>query len=406
MKEKTSKGYVEKTVGGKASPKRGAASNKARGTAEETSPASSGANQQAVAAAVARLAGTIARLAKVDPDEDMYVTKPGKPASAKAVAAYEKRLGRALPPSYRAFLLQHDGYRGLNIDGDFVSIAEASPGGACHRHVMELKAWNGPGVDWDAIIPIANIEGQHDFVYLDPARVGPGEELGVVAWYHDDDPEEYVDLLAYLEHRANRGNEMVSDLERSLEVENRARDHQASGVQFEVVVDAAFTPDGAVIATLGQNILLWNARGLGPAKDGARSAPLLREIVAPPDWENARLEFSSDGSALRCGTIVWDVATGSPIQAGDKQFELGPGRLQPKWVGGSLVPEDIASPDGSYIVRVEGRNVIVRRGGDARTLSTLGRAVAFSPDGKLLIATQRCQRNPGLRVWELSSLFR
>lgn len=35
---------------------------------------------------------------------------PNPPASELAIAAVEQRLGRSLPPSYRAFLAQHDGW--------------------------------------------------------------------------------------------------------------------------------------------------------------------------------------------------------------------------------------------------------------------------------------------------------
>lgn len=35
---------------------------------------------------------------------------PNPPASSVAIAAAEERLGRELPPSYRAFLAQHDGW--------------------------------------------------------------------------------------------------------------------------------------------------------------------------------------------------------------------------------------------------------------------------------------------------------
>jgi hypothetical protein len=52
-----------------------------------------------------------AELAELDPQVSRDRWLGFAPASEEAVAALEVRLGRALPPSYREFLLTTDGWR-------------------------------------------------------------------------------------------------------------------------------------------------------------------------------------------------------------------------------------------------------------------------------------------------------
>ena len=118
-----------------------------------------------------------------DPD-DRKVYQLYPPASAKAIAGYEKTLGRELPPSYRHFLRQHNGW--LGFWGDHMLLGVPAPYNA-RRHAYvrrELRASNGylddgdEGPDYfrsEEVIPIAcDLNG--GLVAFDMSRVdGRGE---------------------------------------------------------------------------------------------------------------------------------------------------------------------------------------------------------------------------------------
>ncbi|MBL8923137.1 MAG: SMI1/KNR4 family protein [Myxococcaceae bacterium] len=125
---------------------------------------------------------------------------PGPPATDEALAAYERHLGRALPPSYRAFLELHDGYRGLAYPGDMLAIGDLLPGGkwAARAAVWRERSSRAGAEETREAIPIANLGQPNSWVFLDPTQPAALGELMVVEW----DPEDttgYQDLVAFLE---------------------------------------------------------------------------------------------------------------------------------------------------------------------------------------------------------------
>jgi hypothetical protein len=148
----------------------------------------------------ARLEATIDRLVAAlvaDHEREGRTDRPmpGKPASSTAIAKYEKHLGRALPPSYRAFLTMHDGYRGLVWPGDMLAIRDVMPGGARDADISRWKAT----CDVSRGIVIAQLGEPNDYTYLDPDKPSRGTELTVVK-YSASYTSEFADLVAYFEH--------------------------------------------------------------------------------------------------------------------------------------------------------------------------------------------------------------
>ena len=133
-------------------------------------------------------------LARVDPRSGMPVAPPSA-ASEKGVAAVERRLGRRLPPSYRAFLLQHDGwpqfFQGASLlgvhhlsRGTFVDVARMVVD-ECETPVPELgpaSARRGGGA---ALIPFGiDVRAEAIFAW-NPARERADGELEVVLWMNE-----------------------------------------------------------------------------------------------------------------------------------------------------------------------------------------------------------------------------
>ncbi len=132
--------------------------------------------------------------------------RPHPGASAQALAATEQRLGRPLPPSYRAFLAESDGWPrffegasllgtanlGLRLYGDLVSAVFE----AAETPVPDL----GPPPRWQRpiLIPFGADLGATTLFAFNPTVVTPGGEYEVICWVNEIGVrrESFEDFLA------------------------------------------------------------------------------------------------------------------------------------------------------------------------------------------------------------------
>jgi hypothetical protein len=123
-------------------------------------------------------------LARIDPRAGMPLL-PSAPASASAIAAAARKLGRPLPPSYAALLACHDGwplfYQGANLlsarhlaRGSYVELARLVTG-ELGQSSAETPALFPFGVD---------ARGETIFAW-DPSDVRADGELGIVVWMNE-----------------------------------------------------------------------------------------------------------------------------------------------------------------------------------------------------------------------------
>lgn len=140
-------------------------------------------------------------LRKLGPEYGVAL-RPQKPATEKQILAYEKHLGLALPASYRAFLLLHNGYRGLAFPGDMLSIEAVMPGGAEFETIKRWKKMsmkNGADEVADAIVIASHVDGPNHWTYLDPHQLSAKtHEMKVVEW-EPSDSQAHATVLTYLE---------------------------------------------------------------------------------------------------------------------------------------------------------------------------------------------------------------
>lgn len=118
---------------------------------------------------------------------------PNPAASAVAIQRAEERLGRPLPPSYRAFLALHDGWPRFFDGASLLGTANLG-----HRQYEDLaraafEAAETPIPDLGPptrprarnLIPFgADLEGTTLFAF-NPQVVGPDGELEVIAWVNE-----------------------------------------------------------------------------------------------------------------------------------------------------------------------------------------------------------------------------
>jgi hypothetical protein len=144
-------------------------------------------------------------LARLDPRGGMP-SMPPPPASSSALQAVERRLGFALPASYRAFLSAHDGWPGFFHGANLLSTAALARG--TYMSVGRMAFAENTAELEDGPISVARaatgfvpfgIDAQAEMVFgWDPARPEPSGELRVIYWIHgvgDTAPS----FLAFLE---------------------------------------------------------------------------------------------------------------------------------------------------------------------------------------------------------------
>jgi len=131
-------------------------------------------------------------LARIDPRAGMPVLPPAG-AAARAIEAVERRLGRPLPPSYRALLAQHDGlpgfYQGAGLLG-------ARP--LAHGTYLEL-ARICIDTDRDVRLVPFGVDGTGDTIFAwDLNRPRADGELEIVVWMNEIG-ERVADFPSFLE---------------------------------------------------------------------------------------------------------------------------------------------------------------------------------------------------------------
>jgi hypothetical protein len=124
--------------------------------------------------------------ATVDPDmaDEQQL---GSPTPESRIVDLETRLGRPLPPSYRAFLSMYNGWR-MGVDGatDLLSVEEMLDGPRAER----VREWRrlSQKYDEDDLVTRALVIGMSEIVptraLLDPETIDANGEWALVDYYH------------------------------------------------------------------------------------------------------------------------------------------------------------------------------------------------------------------------------
>jgi hypothetical protein len=146
-------------------------------------------------------------LAKLDPDSGPAVA-PHPGTSLRTISAAERKMRRRLPPSYRAFLTEHDGwpmfFQGASLLGtrDLHKASYASRTRAIFESyetpIPEVGPPARPEGRPDAMIPFG-IDAKASAIFaFNPAVVRPDGEMEVILWVNElgDRCESFPDFLA------------------------------------------------------------------------------------------------------------------------------------------------------------------------------------------------------------------
>jgi hypothetical protein len=132
-------------------------------------------------------------LARMDPQRGMPL-RPPPGASQHSIANVERRLGRPLPSSYRAFLAEHDGFPQLYQSTSLLGAGHLARGTYVDLARMVLAECEAPAADWTPLsrrarkvrelIPFAIDLHGDTIVAWDPSTEH-GDEMEVVLWMNE-----------------------------------------------------------------------------------------------------------------------------------------------------------------------------------------------------------------------------
>jgi len=125
----------------------------------------------------------------------------GEPATAESLLALEKRIGKPIPPSYRAFLELHDGWKHFSGGVHLLSVEDQSSDWVREwlgMLDMAFVAIKEPNPFEHGAVPIALGEGEHSFLLLDPSSSRSDGEMNFVAYYFGEIQDTFEDFTSYL----------------------------------------------------------------------------------------------------------------------------------------------------------------------------------------------------------------
>jgi cell wall assembly regulator SMI1 len=142
----------------------------------------------------------------------------GPPATAEQLAELEKTLGIALPPSYRNFMLLHNGWKYVLGDTHLLSVQELHD----PKVIESIEKWREltrdgkPKVADAAVVIGASPPGQgHGIIYLDKTTLQPDGEMDIVSFDGDDGTviDRARNMVAFLKSQTRTLRALIKDEE-------------------------------------------------------------------------------------------------------------------------------------------------------------------------------------------------
>jgi hypothetical protein len=157
--------------------------------------------------AIGRIRQVKMELAQLNPDTGPVVAPPSG-AALRAISAVERRIRRRLPPSYRAFLHEHDGWPLFFEGASLLGTRELSKPGyaeltratfaAYETPIPEVGPPSRPAGCPEAMIPFGMDPKATTIFAFNPAVVRPDGEMEVILWVNElgDRTDSFGDFLS------------------------------------------------------------------------------------------------------------------------------------------------------------------------------------------------------------------
>lgn len=164
-----------------------------------------------IAAAVEELVRLRKEYFRLEFDEDNEEEFAG-PASALQIHAIQERLGRPVPPTYRAFLELHGGWKNFAADSALLSAADYEEGWVRER-LADLNDLFGefesdnPVQDWG--FPILLGATGRMSLFLDKRSARPDGELDYVYYDATEEQERFGSFLDFLNDKITTAKSLI-----------------------------------------------------------------------------------------------------------------------------------------------------------------------------------------------------
>lgn len=133
-------------------------------------------------------------------DEELPI-ELGKPCTAKQIASLEGVLGKPLPPSYRAFLELHNGWKNFDGDASLLAVEDVQSKWVKER-IKNLGFLFEETEDEDPFkhgaIPVMLGKDAQNFLVLDPRKIRPNGEMDFVSYDLTEEEDRYKDFTSFL----------------------------------------------------------------------------------------------------------------------------------------------------------------------------------------------------------------
>ncbi|RWC35240.1 MAG: SMI1/KNR4 family protein [Mesorhizobium sp.] len=136
--------------------------------------------------------------------DEEYDHRLGGPCSPKQLAVLEKRLGKPLPPSYKAFLELHNGWADLSGDAKLLAVEDHTAEWV-EEHLADLEE---VFADLDQENPFEHGalavllgEDSNQVLYIDPHTARADGEMDFVALDITTEERRFPDFTSFLVHK-------------------------------------------------------------------------------------------------------------------------------------------------------------------------------------------------------------
>ncbi|MER8433107.1 SMI1/KNR4 family protein [Mesorhizobium caraganae] len=151
--------------------------------------------------------------------DEEYEHRLGKPCSERQIAALEKKLGKPLPPSYRAFLELHNGWADLSGDAKLLAV-EDHRAEWVEEHLEDLAEIFA---DLDQENPFENGglvvllgEDSNQLLYIDPHAARSDGEMDFVALDITTEERRFPDFTSFLTHKLDLLRVMIDGAKKGI----------------------------------------------------------------------------------------------------------------------------------------------------------------------------------------------
>ncbi|HWK66930.1 MAG TPA: SMI1/KNR4 family protein [Rhizobiaceae bacterium] len=146
--------------------------------------------------------------------DEEYPHPLGEPCSPKQLAFLEKKFGMPLPPSYRAFLELHNGWRDLSGDARLLSVEDQDSEWVkeCLADLAEVYSDLDQENPFESgALPVFLGEESNQALYIDPHTVRPDGESDFVALDIATEEMRFPDFTSFLANKLDLLREMIAD---------------------------------------------------------------------------------------------------------------------------------------------------------------------------------------------------